>query len=256
MIKEKREAGEAIDDCVVEMLKKIIYSGIEGRDKFILTDFPKTIQQAQVFERECSKLRAVIFAAGGDGGAPSIQIRDNGLITESIDSLFQKEHRLKTMREWDESTFNEHLGNKTDWGIVIGQSLSGKSLVASIITESTNGKVIDLAKLAESIRPKLETEADGPFEGRIPDVHVEKEILNIVSANKESGEKFFYLIDGQHHETVEAQATFLSTNLGAPTRIITCSADMETIVNRFKEKNEIADELGEEDMAALKEKAT
>jgi len=47
------------------MLKKIIYSGIDGREKFILTDFPKTIEQSVVFERDCSKLRAVIFAAGG-----------------------------------------------------------------------------------------------------------------------------------------------------------------------------------------------
>ena len=108
------------------------------------------------------------------------------------------------MREWDESTFNEHAGNKTEWGVVLGQPLSGKSLVAGIVTESTNGKVIDMAKLAESIRPRLGNEDEGPFEGRVPDAEVEKDILAMVSADKSSGEKFFYLIDGQHHETVEA----------------------------------------------------
>jgi len=55
-----------MDNLIVEMLKKIIYSGIEGRDKFILSDFPDTIAQACEFEKECAKLRAVIFAAGGD----------------------------------------------------------------------------------------------------------------------------------------------------------------------------------------------
>ena len=53
-------------ECIVKMLKKIIYSGIEGRDKFILSDFPDTIAQASEFEKECAKLKAVIFAAGGD----------------------------------------------------------------------------------------------------------------------------------------------------------------------------------------------
>ena len=80
------------------------------------------------------------------------------------------------MRTWDESTFNEHLGNKTDWGIITGQSLSGKSLVAKIVAESNNGKVIDMAAIAEGIRPTLETE-DGPFEGRIPDDKVQNSIL-------------------------------------------------------------------------------
>ena len=55
-----------MDGLIVKMLKKIIYSGIEGRDKFILCDFPDTIVQACEFEKECAKLRAVIFAAGGD----------------------------------------------------------------------------------------------------------------------------------------------------------------------------------------------
>jgi hypothetical protein len=49
-----------------------------------------------------------------------IEIIDNGLSIESIDSLLEKEHRIKTMYGWDESTFNEHLGNKTEWGIVLG----------------------------------------------------------------------------------------------------------------------------------------
>lgn len=102
------------------MLKKIIFSGNENDSKYILTDFPDTIKQAQEFERECSKLTAVIFAAGGNDAQYTIEIVDNGLAIESIDSLMQKEHRLKTMRTWDESMFNEHLGNKTEWAIVLG----------------------------------------------------------------------------------------------------------------------------------------
>ena len=237
------------------MLKKIIFSGNENDSKYILTDFPDTIKQAQEFERECSKLTAVIFAAGGNDAQYTIEIVDNGLAIESIDSLMQKEHRLKTMRTWDESMFNEHLGNKTEWAIVLGQSLSGKSLVASNIQQQTGGKIIDLAKIAEDIRPRLETE-DGPFEGRIPDAEVEKDVKAIISADKNNGDKFFYIVDGQHHETVNAAAEFLLGNLGAPRYIISCSANEKVIQDRYKEKNEIGDELGEEDVNMLKEKAT
>lgn len=236
------------------MLKKIIYSGIEGRDKFILTDFPDTIKQAKEFETQCAKITAVIFAAGGEDSSSVLDIIDNGLSIESIDSLLQKEHRLKPMRSWDESTFNEHLGNKTEWGIVMGQSLSGKSLVAKLISENAKAKVIDMAKLSEDIRPRLETE-DGPFEGRIPDVEVEKDILAMVAANKSAGEKALYLFDGQHHESIDAMAKFLVDNMGAPTYLINCKTEAKEIEKRYKEKNEIGEDLGEEDQNMLKEKS-
>ena len=68
------------------MLKRIIFSGLESRNKFILTDFPDTIKQAQVFEQDCTNITASIFAAGGDE-TNRMEIIDNGLSIESIDSL-------------------------------------------------------------------------------------------------------------------------------------------------------------------------
>ena len=108
--------------------------------------------------------------------------------------------------------------------------------------------------MAEDIRPRLETE-DGPFEGRIPDAEVEKDILAIVEADKAAGDKFLYLFDGQHHESIDAMATFLLSNMGTPSYMILLSvSDEKEIENRFKEKNEITEDLGEEDVNALKEK--
>ena len=257
-ISEQISAGKDqtrdLDHLIVRMLKKNIYSGIESRDKFILTDFPDTIKQAQEFEMACSRLTAIIFAAGGDSSSPIVEIIDNGISIESIDSLLQKEHRLKMMRSWDESTFNEHLGSRTEWAIVMGQSLSGKSLVAKLIAENTKGKVIDVAAVAEAIRPRLETE-EGPFEGPIPAAEVEKDISALISADRDAGERYFYLIDGQHHETVEEAATFLLNTLGRPAYLINCQADAKEIEGRFKTKNEITEDLGEEDAQALKDKA-
>ena len=73
----------------------------------------------------------------------------------------------------------------------------------------------------------------------------------MVNADKSAGNKCFYIFDGQHHETIDKAADFLKTNFGAPESIITCNASDEEIQNRFKEKNEIADDLGDEDKQAL-----
>jgi ABC-type oligopeptide transport system ATPase subunit len=37
------------------------------------------------------------------------------------------------MSEWDFSIFNEKLGNKIEFGVLIGKSLSGKSVVAKLL---------------------------------------------------------------------------------------------------------------------------
>lgn len=158
------------------------------------------------------------------------------------------------MRSWDESVFNEHLGNKTEYAIITGQSLSGKTLVASMVKSCTNSKLIDFVAMGEAIRPRLENEGE-PFEGRIPDAEIEKDLCAMISADKESGSKYFYIIDGQHHENATTAANFLKDNMGAPTYIMNCCAEYKEIESRYKEKNELAEDLGEEDAATLREKA-
>lgn len=41
-------------DLVVDMIKKIIYNGIAGHNKFILVGFPDGPEQASFFETNCA----------------------------------------------------------------------------------------------------------------------------------------------------------------------------------------------------------
>jgi len=58
-------------------------------------------------------------------------VKGDDLSLKNIDTLFAKEFRLKTMSEWDVSTFAEHLGKKVNWGMFTGRSYSGKKTVAA-----------------------------------------------------------------------------------------------------------------------------
>ena len=77
----------------------------------------------------------------------------------------------------------------------------------------------------------------------------------MVAADKAAGNSCFYIIDGQHHETIDDAASFLQSNLGNPTYVINCTAGIEEITARLKEKDGNEEALGEEDIAVLKEKA-
>jgi adenylate kinase family enzyme len=157
-------------EMIVRMLKKIIYSGQVDVNKFILTSFPDIIEQAREFELNCSKIAAIIYATTDDS---IVEIKNNNLSLFNIDSLFQKEFRLKTMSEWDFNVFNEKLGNKTDFGIIVGRPLSGKSTLAQYMAKNLGYKVVDMKAITEKVKGMLGTE-DEPFEGEVPIAKVEE----------------------------------------------------------------------------------
>ena len=126
---------------IVRMLKKIIYCGQPHMNQFILTSFPDVIEHAKEFEENCSKISAIIYSnIPKKGNENMISIKGNNLQLYNIDSMFQKEFRLKTMGEWDFSLFNQKLGNKVSYGVVVGQVLSGKTTIAKNLAE--NGMVL------------------------------------------------------------------------------------------------------------------
>lgn len=84
-------------NLVVEVLKRIIYSGVDGRDRFLLQGFPFEIEQSTAFEANCAQLKAIIYAtAGGNGG--TVEVKGSDLSGKSIETLFAKEFRLKPMQ--------------------------------------------------------------------------------------------------------------------------------------------------------------
>jgi len=235
------------------MLRKIIYSGVEGRDKFILTDFPESREQCMEFEATCAKIKQIFYTSGA---TDKLELVENTLADDTIESIFKKSNRLTTIPTWDETLFKESLGDRTEWVLVRGQSLSGKSDTCKMLAGLTKGKVIAWNTIAEAIRPRLETE-DGPFEGRIPDAEVEKDIKALVAADVAKGEKNQYIFDGLYHEDMGAGWTFLCNTFGAPTCVITTTASQKEIEARFRVSKEMGaeDEIGEEDKAALDEAA-
>lgn len=192
------------------------------------------------------------------GPEARVDLVDNAIHEDSIDSYFQKDNRLKVLRGWDETLFKEQLGNKVDWAIVRGEAFSGSDMVAKMIATAAKGKVVNLSEIAEkTIRPKLATE-DGEFEGRIPDAEVEKELVKLISDDQSRGEKYLYLFDGIYHESIEAGGAFMSGEFGAPTYLISTTAIPAEIESRYRKSKEMEDgaELGEEDKAELADGAS
>lgn len=107
------------------------------------------------------------------------------------------------MNEWDASTFAEHLGKKIYWGLFTGRSFSGKKTVAAELAKIINGKIINMAQIAEKLKSTMGSE-DEPFEGEVPISKVEEAILEIISQDRSENKKFTYLFDSWlHKSTIE-----------------------------------------------------
>jgi len=169
-------------EIIVRMLRKIIYSGAQKSNKFILCSFPDIIEQAKEFEKNCAAITAVMYATNDD---PVVEIKNNNLDLFNIDTLFQKEFRLKTMAEWDGAHFNSLIGNKTSFTLITGRQLSGKTTIAKYLTSNFGYTLFDYKVLEEDLKKKLSTE-DEPVE-EVPLIEYGKEILRIIKEDKAKG---------------------------------------------------------------------
>lgn len=226
----------------VSLLQPIIYSGVEGRDKFLLVSFPETTEQVNAFEEQCSTLNAIIFAT--DKGNV-VDIRNNETSLFNIDSMFQKQFRLKPMNSWDFEQFQEHLGNNINWGIITARAFAGRSEVAKEMAKLTSGRCINMETVAEECKKRLKDPEAEEFEGDVPIEEIQKDICAMVKTDQASGSKCCYVFDGFAHKSAKDFMAWANASFGCPSYWLPVTCDNAAAGERWKKQNE-ADEVGEE----------
>lgn len=229
------------------MLRKFIYSGNKREQRYVLTMFPETTDEAIEFENNCSNFSAIVYASQDD---PMVEIASSNLTLFNIDGLYNKKFKLRVMNQWDAVQFNELLGDKVDYSVLLGRSLSGKTTVAKYLVEKCGFTVFDMKFIEEDLKKRLSTE-DNEVE-EVPQDEIDKDIIRIISEDKQAGKKKKYLFDGYLHKTPEAFHGLLQ-QIGAPDSFIRCEASQEKIEHRYKTKDgEDPVEIGEEQAEELK----
>lgn len=153
------------------------------------------------------------------------------------------------MNEWDFNVFNEKLGNKTEFGLVVGRTLSGKTTLSQYMGKNLGYTVIDMKVITEQCKLKMGTE-DEPFEGEVPVANVEKEIETMIKSAPSTSK---FIFDGFTHAT-PAEFTKFVEKFGLPSFILSVTAAEKAIKERFCKKNEV-DEVPEEAIEELKQQA-
>jgi len=185
-------------EAKIALLKRIIYSGIDGHNKFVVNDFLNDTEEARWFEIKCAKLAAVLYAS--DKG-PTVELASDKFNSNMVETFFSRFYKVKTMTSWDASVFDEHLGKRTKWGLVTGRSYSGADQVAKDLCNMVNGSQISMKQIEEDIRKSLSTDEE-PFEGEVPIADVEKAVVEQVHADKAAGKNLTYVWDSWKHKNI------------------------------------------------------
>ena len=230
-------------EMTIELLRNSIYGGQPDLNKFLLTNFPDEVDQVADFEESLCQITAIIYPAAGDESV--VEIKDESS-TLTIESMFQKKMKLKTMKEWSLKAFEEKMTGKKHFGIIIGKGLVGKSTVAAHMQASLGFQTVDMSAEMQALREEKGTE-DGPFEGEISIQEIEQRIIGKFNAAKANTR---FIFDDFKHKTEDEFITFIG-KLGVPDFILFLTAKEDTIKQRYMKKNEI-EEVTEDQVAELK----
>lgn len=194
------------------------------------------------FEKNCAKIATLIYPSNN---ASVVEIQNNNLSQFTIDSLFQKNFKLKTMNEWNYQLFNEQMGKKVQFGFMVGKPLSGKTTLANIMHKNHGYTIIDMKEVTQQLKDAKGTE-EGPYEGDIPLEEVEEAVL--MKINQGQGQKFIF--DDYIHPTEEQFIAFIE-KIGVPDFILFISAEEAQIKDRWCKKNE-SEEVPEDEIQNIK----
>lgn len=98
------------NEIITSMLSKILYCGKDGLNKFILSSYPGTNDQAEFFEKNCTSLSAIVYPTVGGEATVNLKNKDLGLF--NLDSKMYKDFRLKIMTEWSNKNWDDTINGK------------------------------------------------------------------------------------------------------------------------------------------------
>lgn len=227
-------------ECIVKMLKKLIFSGSDV-NKFILTGFPEEVAQLQLFEESCAAISWEFYFYPQD---------EEFIATSSascIETYMQSDNRLTIASSFKFELMEQYYGLNLQYVLINGPQLSGKSTIAKEIADQYGYTLVTTASLTEEVKNKKKNPED---EGADPgNVTFQQIIEQLVQKVEERKPKEKFVLDILPQESEEQVVAILEA-LGRPSHHIELALSYEEVKGRYKIVNQTPD-LTEEILAQL-----
>lgn len=239
----KRIAGQKVvpNSLKIEALKPILFN--EKNDKFILINYPDSVESISEFEEKVCKVLRYVFISK----SCPLNLK---LENSAIEVYFKRNNRffIYANDEINEYVIDDILNVNRDFNIAYGLPFSGDSLINSHLEKNYKHKVIDVLKYIEQIK----VAKAGP-EGDPESIAVDLPMLlsEFKAFVREFPKNQKLCVENLLNPVItdiDAVGKFLEI-LGRPRYFFEIFCNEVALVDKFKVKNEIAEELSEEQKA-------
>lgn len=225
----------------IEALKPILFN--EKNDKFILTNYPDSLEAIQEFEEKVCKVLRYVYVSKN---FPLELILEKAM----IEIYFKKNNRffVYSSDEINKYEIDDILCVNREFNIAYGMPFSGENIINSHLEKNYKHKVIDLVKYIEQIK----VAKAGP-DGDPESITVDLNMLLTEFANylKEIPKSQKICIENLLNPVItefDSAIKFLET-IGKPRYFFEIFCNEVPLIDKYRAKNEIADELNEDQKA-------
>eukprot|EP00357_Protocruzia_adherens_P011143 CAMPEP_0114997996 /NCGR_PEP_ID=MMETSP0216-20121206/15233_1 /TAXON_ID=223996 /ORGANISM="Protocruzia adherens, Strain Boccale" /LENGTH=801 /DNA_ID=CAMNT_0002362487 /DNA_START=133 /DNA_END=2538 /DNA_ORIENTATION=- len=232
---EKPHPGQDVPSRLyINLARKVIFS-LHNYSKFVVNGFPLNSEHAEDFERHCCNFKGFVAASSpGD----DLEL-DDGSQKVGLAHFFANRGQLFKFNAYDVEEFQETMGEKKSYSVVIGGQGAGKTTVSKYITDFFGFTLVDIPNIIEVLKTRLGGE-EGPLE-ELPFPELVKE-LKVMLESQAAGSKLIF--DSLPLASIDEVREVIDT-LGSPSEVFYLNIPLETVEQKIMLKEEI-EELSEE----------
>ena len=230
----------------LSLFRRVIYGQAKQNRKYLLSNVPNDFNLIKELNDNICKFQKLLYFTNSDAGNPENQMTSFDKAWSDIIGYYHSRNILVPIGVDDVDLVNFNIERRTRYGLVVGPLGVGKTKIARQLKKREIVKLYRLEKYKNHLAKRLSTDDEPVDEVSTPDAlkHLKADLLKCPLEQINLLDDFPFT-DGGFQAIIEA--------LGQPLFILRLQATDETVLARYKKKNDMGpeDELSEADQEIL-----
>lgn len=237
----KSNLDQVPNNFCLEALKQFLFK--DFRSKYILVNYPRKEEEIAEFEEKICRVNQLIYIS-----------LNTPMSLDSVDIYFKKSNRLSVIQEFNvnEYTVAQSLGLIKDVNIIYGMPLSGKKTLTKHLETKYNFRLIDIKEVINDCKKKKTPPEEDWEATELTTPELIKGVEELIAELPNNQRVLVTNIITELTEELPAIEKLIEA-LGKIRILYELHCEEIALMDRYKTKNEIEEELTEDQLAQYQE---